>query len=113
MSGINERAGTAFRPAHRAKRVNVTAWFSEVDLRMAAGPTVFGRGRRMVEAVRDVETTAEGVRALVEGTSVYKVFLGPASPGLFGECDCPYSAAGKFCKHCVALGLVVLGSAAP
>ncbi len=83
-------------------------WFSEVDLRMAAGPAVFTRGQGLLAAVRDVETTADGVRALVQGSEVYKVFLGPSSPGLFGECDCPFSTAGNFCKHCVALGLVLL-----
>jgi hypothetical protein len=80
-------------------------WFSEVDLRMAAGPAVFGRGLELVDAVRDAETTAEGVRGLVRGSADYKVFLGPSSPGLFGECDCPFP---DFCKHCVALGLAVL-----
>lgn len=83
-------------------------WFSEVDLRMAAGPTVFERGEGLLDAVRDVETTAEGVRAIVLGSEAYKVFLGASSPGLYGECDCPFSTAGNFCKHCVALGLVLL-----
>jgi hypothetical protein len=83
-------------------------WFSEVDLRMAAGPAVFSRGSGLLSAVRDVETTADGVRALVRGSALYKVFLGPSSPGLYGECDCPFSTAGNFCKHCVALGLVLL-----
>lgn len=85
------------------------AWFSEVDLRVAAGPGVFARGRKIVDAVAGLRTDADGVRAAVHGRAEYAVFLGPASPGLIGECDCPQGAEGAFCKHCVAVGLVVLG----
>jgi hypothetical protein len=83
-------------------------WFSEVDLRVAAGPRSFARGRDLVSSVVDVRLTGDGVRATVGGTAPYEVFLGPASPGLFGECPCP---ADDFCPHCVAVGLAVLGSA--
>jgi uncharacterized Zn finger protein len=83
-------------------------WFSEVDLRVAAGAKSFERGRELISAVSGLRTTAEGVRAAVHGSAVYDVFLGPASPGLVGECSCPFGSAGNFCKHCVAVGLVVL-----
>jgi hypothetical protein len=89
------------------------AWFSEVDLRVAAGPKAFARGRKIVDAVSSLHTTADGVRAVVHGTSEYAVFLGPASPGLIGECDCPVGADGTFCKHCVAVGLAMLGQGSP
>jgi hypothetical protein len=88
-------------------------WFSEVDLRVAAGPQSFARGRKIVDGVSSVHTTADGVRAVVHGSSDYDVFLGPASPGLIGECDCPVGADGRFCKHCVAVGLVLLGQRPP
>jgi hypothetical protein len=84
-------------------------WFSEVDLRVAAGPTSFARGRDLVSAVLRVQPTAEGVRAVVRD---YNVFLGPASPGLFGECGCRFGVAGNFCEHCVAVGLALLGTPA-
>ncbi len=80
---------------------------------MAAGPKVFARGRKIVEAVSDLHTTADGVGAVVHGRASYEVFLGPASPGLIGECDCPVGADGVFCKHCVAVGLVLLGQRTP
>jgi hypothetical protein len=82
-------------------------WFSEVDLRVAAGPRAFARGQDLVSSVVEVRHTDDGVRAVVDGTASYEVFLGPASPGLFGECPCP---AADFCQHCVAVGLAVLGS---
>ena len=88
-------------------------WFSEVDLRVAAGPQSFARGRKIVDAVSSVRTTADGVRAVVHGSADYDVFLGPASPGLIGECSCPVGADGRFCKHCVAVGLVLLGERTP
>ena len=89
------------------------AWFSEVDLRVAAGPAVFARGRKLIGAVTSLHTTAEGVRADVAGRADYAVFLGPASPGLIGECTCPAGADGAFCEHCVAVGLVVLSEGEP
>lgn len=76
---------------------------------MAAGPNAFARGRKIIDAVSDLHTTADGVRAVVHGRADYAVFLGPASPGLIGECDCPVGTDGAFCKHCVAVGLVLLG----
>src|SRR6266536_6428761 len=88
-------------------------WFSEVDLRVATGPTVYARGRAIVDAVSSVHTTADGVRAVVRGPADHAVFLGPASPGLIGECDCPVGSAGTFCEHCVAVGLALLGQGTP
>jgi uncharacterized Zn finger protein len=103
-------------------------WFSEVDLRVAAGPKSYARGRDLVAAVADVRRTAEGIEAVVRGAGVaddgvddgvdsgvdegadYKVFLGPASPGLIGECGC---AEGGLCAHCVAVGLALLAEGEP
>ncbi|HEU5471531.1 MAG TPA: hypothetical protein VFV67_12835 [Actinophytocola sp.] len=83
-------------------------WFSEVDLRVVAGPASFSRGRDLLDAVASVSRTAEGVEAVVFDPDPYQVFLGPASPGLIGECGCPLGTAGGFCEHCVAAGLVLL-----
>ncbi|MFL6143434.1 MAG: hypothetical protein ACJ72N_16410 [Labedaea sp.] len=95
-------------------------WFGEVDLRVAAGPKSFVRGRELAAAVADVRHTAEGIEAVVrgaqpaagadDGADEYKVFLGPASPGLIGECGC---AEGGFCAHCVAVGLALLAEREP
>ncbi|HET9142886.1 hypothetical protein [Actinophytocola sp.] len=84
-------------------------WFSEVDLRMAAGAATFARGRELTGAVGSVHRTAEGIEAVVADLGSHDVFLGPASPGLVGECGCPLGVAGGFCEHCVAVGMVLLG----
>jgi uncharacterized Zn finger protein len=91
------------------------AWFTEDDLHEAAGGQSFQRGRDYVGAVADVAPTALGVRATVRGLDSYEVWLGRDGERLVGECSCPFGADGNFCKHCVAVGLVLLaeGPAAP
>ncbi|HEX2131325.1 MAG TPA: hypothetical protein VHH15_07170 [Actinophytocola sp.] len=86
----------------------MTAWFTEEDLAAAAGGTSFARGRDYVAAVGDVQPTALGVKACVRGTADYEVWLGRDGTRLVGECSCPHAADGNFCKHCVAVGLVLL-----
>jgi uncharacterized Zn finger protein len=91
------------------------AWFTEDDLRAAAGEGSFRRGREYVDAVGELRPTALGVRASVRGKDVYEVWLGRENDTLVAECECPYGLEGNFCKHCVAVGLVLLadGSLAP
>lgn len=83
-------------------------WFTEDDLRAAAGDGSFRRGRDYVDAVGDLRPTALGVRASVRGKDVYEVWLGRENDGLVAECACPFGLEGNFCKHCVAVGLVLL-----
>ncbi|TDV46315.1 SWIM zinc finger family protein [Actinophytocola oryzae] len=84
------------------------AWFTEDDLRTAAGEASFERGRDYVPEVGELRPTALGVCASVRGKDVYEVWLGRENEGLVGDCQCPYGLEGNFCKHCVAVGLVVL-----
>src|SRR5687767_3225770 len=84
------------------------AWFTEDDLRTAAGDGSFRRGRDYVDAVGELMPTALGVRASVRGKDVYEVWLGRENDGLVAECACPFGLEGNFCKHCVAVGLVLL-----
>lgn len=84
------------------------AWFTEDDLRTAAGDGSFRRGRDYVDAVGELMPTALGVRASVRGKDVYEVWLGRDNDGLVAECACPFGLEGNFCKHCVAVGLVLL-----
>ncbi|MPZ86010.1 MAG: hypothetical protein GEV28_38815 [Actinophytocola sp.] len=86
----------------------MTAWFGEDDLREAAGESSYQRGRDYVGAVEDVQPTALGVRAVVRGSATYEVWLGRDGGRVVGECGCPFGADGNFCKHCVAVGLVLL-----
>jgi hypothetical protein len=85
-------------------------WFTEDDLRGAAGDGSFRRGREYVDAVAELQPTALGVRAAVRGRCVYEVWLGRDNDELIGECGCPFGVEGNFCKHCVAVGLVLLAS---
>jgi uncharacterized Zn finger protein len=83
-------------------------WFTEDDLRAAAGEGSFRRGREYVEAVGELRPTALGVCASVRGKDVYEVWLGRGDDTLAGECGCPFGLEGNFCKHCVAVGLALL-----
>jgi uncharacterized Zn finger protein len=83
--------------------------FTVEDLRDRAGETSFARARDYIDAVAGLEVTVEGATATVYGTEGYEVTLTlDARKGLAGRCDCPYGQDGNFCKHCVAVGLVVL-----
>lgn len=88
-------------------------WFTEDDLRAAAGEGSFRRGREYVDAVGDLRPTALGVRASVRGKDVYEVWLGRENDAVVAECACPFGLEGNFCKHCVAVGLAVLASPGP
>ena len=83
--------------------------FTEDDLRARAGDASFARGRTYLDAVADLEVTTDGVTATVYGGDAYRVTLADIDEGLSGTCDCPFGQDGNFCKHCVAVGLVVLG----
>jgi uncharacterized Zn finger protein len=84
------------------------AWFTEDDLRTAAGEGSFKRGRDYVAAVGALRPTALGVRATVRGKDAYEVWLGRDNEALVAECECPFGLEGNFCKHCVAVGLVLV-----
>lgn len=85
-------------------------WFTEADLVAAAGEGSFRRGREYVDAVGELRPTALGVRASVRGKETYEVWVGRENDTLVGECECPFGLEGNFCKHCVAVGLVLLAS---
>lgn len=87
----------------------IATGFTVEDLRDRAGESSFARARDYLDAVTGLEVTADGVTATVYGTDCYEVTLTmDAGKGLAGSCDCPYGLDGNFCKHCVAVGLVVL-----
>ncbi|WP_037609629.1 SWIM zinc finger family protein [Streptacidiphilus rugosus] len=87
--------------------------FSEAQLRDAAGVRSFERGLEYTGAVSGLEVLEAGATATVHGGSAYRVELGTGrGGGLRGECSCPYGREGHFCKHCVAVGLVLLSRAA-
>ncbi|MFI6006594.1 SWIM zinc finger domain-containing protein [Streptomyces sp. NPDC051366] len=86
--------------------------FTEEDLRRLAGARSFERGVGYVPAVSRLEIGDETITATVDGSDAYEVELTEDEEGrLSGWCDCPYGQEGNFCKHCVAVGLAVLGQA--
>jgi uncharacterized Zn finger protein len=87
------------------------AWFSVEDLQALAGPRSYQRGTGYLDAVADLGMIPGGVQAIVHGTEPYRVRLLREDGELTGACDCPVGVEGTFCKHCVALGLVVLSAA--
>jgi uncharacterized Zn finger protein len=88
-------------------------WFTEDDLRRAAGEASFRRGREYVDAVGELQPTVYGMRATVRGSDDYEVWLGRDGAALVAECACPVGVEGNFCKHCVAVGLALLADGGP
>jgi uncharacterized Zn finger protein len=86
--------------------------FTEDELLQAAGPRSFERGLEYVEAVEELELEGDEVNAIVTGTYEYDVTIWRERGTLEGQCSCPWSQEGNFCKHCVAVGLAALAGAA-
>lgn len=83
-------------------------WFGVKDLQRLAGDASFRRGEGYLSAVECKENLPGSVVATVRGTDNYTVRLSYEGGILTGECSCPHGAEGAFCKHSVAVGLVVL-----
>lgn len=93
-------------------RVADALGFTDEDLRRLAGARSYERGLGYLTAVSRLEVGETAITATVDGTDAYEVELTEDGVGpLTGWCDCPYGQEGNFCKHCVAVGLVVLGQA--
>jgi uncharacterized Zn finger protein len=86
-------------------------WFSDQDLRRSAGAKSYERGVGYVDQVGDLDELPDGVIGTVQGTEPYQVRLRNHGGGLDGDCTCPDGQDGAFCKHCVAVGLVLLTDA--
>lgn len=87
--------------------------YTEDDLLHAAGPKSFERGLGYVDAVEELEIEGTEINALVSGSFEYDVTLWRERGALTGECSCPWSQEGNFCKHCVAVGLAALAARQP
>ncbi|WP_062270467.1 SWIM zinc finger family protein [Endozoicomonas arenosclerae] len=74
-----------------------------------AGEKAFSRGKAYYQEGRVGELTIQGQRASadVEGNQTYKVNLVYTQSALDGSCDCPASDGIDFCKHCVAVAMVL------
>jgi uncharacterized Zn finger protein len=87
--------------------------FTEDDLLRAAGAKSFERGLGYVTSVEELEIEGTEIDAIVTGSFDYDVTLSRERGRLVGECSCPWSQEGNFCKHCVAVGLAALGARRP
>lgn len=80
-----------------------------VLLRMA-GSRVYSRGEGyfLLGKVKGISESEGTVTARVRGTRDYSVILRLEGSEVVGECDCPEGTKGRFCKHCVAVGLKLI-----
>lgn len=84
-------------------------FFRTTVIKDLAGPRAFARGVGYFEDGR-VEPQAGGelrIRATVRGSVPYRVelWVGDGEPAW--SCTCPAAEDGSFCKHCVAVALVI------
>lgn len=77
-------------------------------LRHHAGAKSYWRGLTYRDAVVELAVRSRHVDGVVIGAEPYRVSLAWRDTHLTGTCSCPYGAQGFFCKHCVAVGLVLL-----
>jgi uncharacterized Zn finger protein len=84
-------------------------------LQHKAGAKSFWRGLGYRDSVIELRVLRRHVAARVLGADEYVVELAWSGPLIAGSCSCPYGEQGFFCKHCVAVGLVLLdrGDAVP
>lgn len=75
-----------------------------------AGTKSYWRGLTYRDAVQSLRVHSRHVAARVRGSdeAAYAVELSWSGTYLVGECSCPHGSEGFFCKHCVAVGLVLL-----
>lgn len=83
-------------------------------LRRIAGTRSFERGKDYFAhgAVRGLVEHEGTVTATVDGSRRYRVKLWADEGTVDYSCTCPVGGDGGFCKHCVAVGLAFLQSAA-
>ena len=83
--------------------------FTRPRVRQLAGAAVYGRGVDYARQER-VEPEAAGdrrLRATVRGAAAYTVELWVEAREPGWSCTCPYAAEGAFCKHAVAVALLL------
>jgi hypothetical protein len=83
------------------------------DLENIAGPLVFGRGVEYVPHVHDLKSRAGRASARVEGSIPYRVELTWNSESVTPSCECPHHEDGFFCKHLVAVALLLAPDTSP
>jgi hypothetical protein len=92
----------------------VISLFSISTLRGLAGQRAFDRGTAYAAGGRVTGLVLDGdsASATVRGTQLYRARLWIDAGAPAHSCTCPVGEEGTFCKHCVALGLVLAGDGA-
>jgi hypothetical protein len=94
------------------------AAISDAVLRGLTGASVFARGQTYAcgDSVQDADLSFSddeqtiSLQATVQGTQPYSVdVVLTENDAVAGDCDCPHAQEGYFCKHQVALALVLRG----
>ena len=83
--------------------------YEDWQLRHMAGATTYARGAAYAkeDRVRLLSIGPTVVRAQVSGSELYSVVLEGDEDDIWGDCDCPAYEDRGFCKHLVAVALVV------
>lgn len=78
-------------------------------LKKLAGHGAFERGVEYFNdgRVKGIDQQKDTYFATILGTEEYEVQLSVGSRGVDGFCSCPASEGVDFCKHCVAVALVI------
>ena len=92
-------------------RLPTSTWSRDVASRLAVGGS-FARGvaYALDRRVEGLEGSNRRFTATVRGSRPYRVVLSGTASDLAWSCDCPVGEDGTFCKHCVAVALVVAGA---
>lgn len=91
--------------------VSLKGLLNKQQLREMAGHSTFERGQhyaanRQVLSISEVANQA--IRGQVQGTQLYEIKLWLKGKKLQYSCNCLFGVEGAFCKHCVAVGLVLI-----
>jgi len=98
-----------------AQQHTLQAFLSSRYLCEWAGDKVFSRGEDYYyeNCVKLLEHTPQQAIAEVEGTQPYRVEWKLVGPTAMADCTCPAMGQYGFCKHAVALGLMLIDSSPP
>lgn len=89
--------------------MRVDSIFTPGALKRLGGARSYERGVRYADSgrVRSLEVAGDSVSATVKGQRLYHVRLWIEGDGPAYSCECPVGGEGRFCKHCVAVGLAL------
>lgn len=93
--------------------ISLKKLLNEEELRKLAGYSTFERGQNYAASGRVVSLTEienQVITAQVQGSQLYETKFWLKGKILQYSCTCLFAIEGAFCKHCVAVGLVLTES---